>query len=133
MRRQQQGFTLVEILIVMVIIAILTAVAYPAYQGQIRKSKRSDAYAALLAMADNQEKFYIANNTYSGNPNQLGLVADGGFFYSPEGQYRMTAAGDANTFTVTATAAPGTTQAEDTGCTVLTVNSLNVKAPDACW
>ncbi len=134
MRCQQQGFTLIEVMIVVVIIASLAAFAYPAYQEQIRKSKRTDAYSALLRMADNQEKFYIANSTYSGNPANLGLAAAGdGLFYSPEGQYRLTAAGNANTFTVTATATPGTTQAQDTGCTTLSVNSQNVKTPDACW
>ncbi len=120
-------------MIVVVIIGLLAAIAYPAYQEQIRKSKRSDAYNALLTMADNQEKFYIANSTYSSDPDDLGFDPDAGVFYSSEGQYQLTAAGDANTFTVTATATPGTTQAQDTACTPLTLNSLNVKTPAQCW
>lgn len=55
---QQRGFTLIELMIVVVIVGILAAVSYPTYRDSIRKSRRSDAQAALMRGANEQERFF---------------------------------------------------------------------------
>ena len=58
------GFTLIELMIVVVIVAILATVAYPSYQESIRKTRRSDAQAALVGMAAVMEREFLRVNSY---------------------------------------------------------------------
>lgn len=67
----QQGFTLIEAMIVVVILAILAAIAYPTYVEQIRKANRSVAKSALLEMANRQERYFFSARFYAGL-SQLG-------------------------------------------------------------
>ena len=69
------GFTLVELVVVMLVSAILIAVAVPTYQAQIRHSRRTDAKTALLDLAAREEKYMSLNNTYTASPANLGYVA----------------------------------------------------------
>ncbi len=64
-RKQQRGFTLVELMIVVAIVAILAAIAFPSYAQQVRKGRRVDAKSAMLDLAARQEKFFATNNRYS--------------------------------------------------------------------
>lgn len=64
--RQQQGFTLIEMMIVVVIVAILAAVALPSYQEYVRKGKRADGKAFLLDLASRQERFNTLFSSYTG-------------------------------------------------------------------
>jgi type IV pilus assembly protein PilE len=59
-RLAARGFTLLELMIVVAVIALLVAVALPSYQEQIRKSKRAEAKAALLKAAQFEERFYTS-------------------------------------------------------------------------
>ncbi|HED19239.1 MAG TPA: type IV pilin protein [Gammaproteobacteria bacterium] len=61
-----KGFTLTELMIVLVIVSILAAIAYPSYQAQVRSTKRTDCSGTLLAFAGAMERFFTANNTYVG-------------------------------------------------------------------
>lgn len=61
----QQGFTLIELMIVMAIVGILAAIAYPAYTDSVRKSRRADAKAALLEDAGFLERYYSTNFRYT--------------------------------------------------------------------
>lgn len=60
-----KGFTLIEIMIVVAIVAILAAIAYPSYVNYVRKSRRADAEAALVAGAQQMERYFTQNNTYA--------------------------------------------------------------------
>lgn len=62
--RHEAGFTLIELMIVVVVIGVLSAVAYPAYTDQIRKGKRADARAALMNLVQQQERYMTQRNVY---------------------------------------------------------------------
>ncbi len=81
---ESRGFTLIEAMIVVVILGILTALAYPSYIDQVRKARRADAESSLLAAAQILERCFTRLNTYvvddgSGNgcPNPTGISQDG--------------------------------------------------------
>lgn len=135
---KNQGLTLIELMIVVAIVGIIGAIAFPSYQDHVRRSNRTDAYTALTQMANQQEKWYLANNTYTTNAANLGRTATGGIFLTDEGYYQLTIpTGDATTFTLTATAVAGSTQVGDnqggTACTPLTLTSTGQKTPAQCW
>ncbi|MGH8523723.1 MAG: type IV pilin protein [Gammaproteobacteria bacterium] len=136
---KNKGLTLIELMIVVAIVGIIGAFAFPSYQNQVRRSNRTDAYTALTQMANQQEKWYLANNTYTDGadgPADLGRTeAPPGIFLTDEGYYQLTIPpGDPTTaFTLTATAVAGGTQAADTGCTALTLTSTGLKTPPECW
>src|ERR1700687_4891412 len=66
-----RGFSLIELLIAMVIVAILAAIAIPSYQTYTLRSHRTDAKSALLDMASLEERFFSTNNSYSQTPSDL--------------------------------------------------------------
>ncbi|KEI72836.1 type IV pilin protein [Endozoicomonas elysicola] len=133
--RVRNGFSLIELMIVVAIIAILAAIAVPSYRTYIQESRRSDAYVALTSAAAEQERIYIYDNSYSNN------IADLGGSNSPEGHYVITLTATDSTFTLTATAASGSTQFLDTNCRTFTLNNLGVRgssnsgggATGDCW
>ncbi len=127
------GFTLIELMVVVAIIGIITAVAYPSYDGYMKKSRRSDAKIALTRMADRQERFYLQNNTYTTNTANVGGTGTG------ENLYVLSIdSADVNGFALTATAVAGGPQATDTttnngDCTIMKLSSTAAKTPVACW
>ena len=81
--KKQTGFTLIELMIVVLIVGILAAVAIPSYTAHIQKTQRVDGKQALAAMAAAQERFMIQNLRYAipGEINELGGNS------SPDGDY----------------------------------------------
>ena len=126
-----RGFTLIELMIVVAIVAILAAVAIPSYQQYIQKSRRVDAKETLTRMATLQERFFFQNSAYATNIDDLGGTA------SPEGWYRINMPVATNsTFTITAT--PIGAQANDTRCASFSIDqTLRQTATgtdsDNCW
>ena len=130
MKRQCDGVTLIELMVVVAIVAILAAVAYPSYRQYVIESARSEAHANLLRMVDMQERFFIQSNTYA-TTAKLAFTpstSGGGSLYN----YTVTANSN-NAFTVQATPVAGSSQAGDTACAAMTITSAGVKAPAACW
>ena len=118
-----RGFTLIELMIVVAVVGILAAVAYPSYLDQVQKTRRADGKAALLQAVQQAERFFTQNTTYVGAP-----VAAA----SAEGHYTLTYAPTATSFLITAT--PGGVQGSDP-CGALTITQANVKGGGAadCW
>ena len=111
------GFTLIELMIVVAVIAILSAIAYPSFMGQVRKSRRADAIKALAQVQQAQERYRAGNATY-GTLTQLGLTSA---TLVPTGYYTINVTNNtASTYTATATAAGA--QAGDATCTALSVD-----------
>ncbi|WP_318190944.1 type IV pilin protein [Marinihelvus fidelis] len=125
--RGRKGFTLIELMIVLAVVAILVALALPSYRDQVRKSRRADAESALLSAAQVLERCFTRLNTYStGCPDPSGL--------SENGYYNVTVSRTATTYTLTATAQGD--QASD-ACGNYTLDHLGNKTPVAdskrCW
>ena len=121
LHKKTGGFSLVEILIVITIVAILASIAWPSYQNSVMKSRRTDGKEALLSAAAMQEKMYLQTNRYSSDVSDLGGST------SIEGYYTIsvTQAGGNSTFVLTATAAGP--QVSDSDCTSFTVDHTGRK------
>ncbi len=103
MHKMMRGVTLLELMIVVVIIAILTAIAYPNYRQYAARAKRNEAKAALLQIATNQERFYLQNNTYTTDMTALGFPVGANFLTDTDSYIINVGAADANDFTAIAT------------------------------
>lgn len=114
--RPAAGFTLVELMVTILIGAILLSIAVPAYQTQIRKSRRTEAKTAILDLASREERLFTTTNNYSATAADLGYqalgVAIGGGYYKLE--VALTSPPNPPGFTVTATAI--NSQLKDTNC-----------------
>ena len=139
--RRQHGFTLIELMVVLVVLAILTAIAYPSYTSQVMKSRRADGIAALNRAAMEMESCRSDQASYfhcelKPPPNQIHNRT------SEDGFYLITtpASATATAYSLVATPVVGSAQANDTRCTTLTLDSQGNRgysgtAPDAdtCW
>lgn len=132
------GFTLIELMIAVAIVAILAKVAYPSFQSMILKSHRADGQGALQALQLAQEKYRVNNTSYSGaltDSTFARVCPSSGNCYSPNGYYQMTVSGTSATgYTLTATAVG--TQANDTSCATMTIvqDATSITySPTACW
>lgn len=133
---RQQGFTLIELMVVVVLIGVLAAIAYPSYQTNVMKSRRADAMSALMQEGALQERYAIQNNgCYANAP-----LGD----YSSNQNYVITlsnvACSGVPTYTVTATASGG--QVSDSECAQMSLDNAGTKAAQdssgndtstACW
>lgn len=130
--RRARGLTLVELMVVLVVLAILAGIAFPLYENQIRKSRRTDGRAALSAIAMAQERIRTVNGAYTANLANLSVspTLQGG--NSEDGFYSLSVVATTVTFTATATATGG--QAKDT-CTAMTINELGTEGGTGtgCW
>ena len=72
----QLGVTLIELMIVVAIVAILSAFAYPSYERYVIKAKRTVAQNALLQVADRQQQFFMDNKRFAADLTSLGFSAD---------------------------------------------------------
>ena len=124
------GFTLIELMIVVAIVGILGAVAYPSYQQYAREARRTDAMGALLQMSSEQEKWYLANGTYSSKTSDVWSCV-GTSCVSPQNLYTVSVtSGDTNGFTVRAVAVATGAQNSDSNCAAFTLTHAGTKASE---
>lgn len=137
MKNIQMGFTLIELMIVLVIVGLLFGVAYPSYQNSVRKTDRSEAKAELATVAGRLQSCYSTygqyNNDLCGTYKAMKdgtITSSGSGFYSVD--FATASAVTTTTYTLTAKAIK-VPQTKDTGCTEMTLTHTGVKAPAACW
>ncbi|HWO57707.1 MAG TPA: type IV pilin protein [bacterium] len=130
------GFSLLELLITVAIIALLAGIAYPSYQQQILRTRRSEGQAALLQAAAREEQFFLDNRTYTADLRQLGYASNPAL--SEQGYYQIRAINVSATG-YTLEAIPRGPQAADTLCGTLSLTSLGTKGESGtgavtdCW
>ncbi len=138
---KSSGFTLIEVLIVVVIISILAAIGYPSYRDQMEKSRRADAKIALGRAAQLQERWFTQNGSYTNT------IANIGGATSDEGHYQIAvtipAGANCNSggsfYCYDLTAVPQGVQASDTKCGTFGLNQAGAQsvtgtgAATDCW
>ena len=131
----RRGFTLIELMIVVAVIAILSAIVYPMYTNEVRKSRRGIAKADLVELGQRLERYYTINNSYEGFA--LGTTP-GTFTVSPHDggtAYYNLSINNLSASAFTLQAAPIGDQQKDS-CGTLTYDQVGRKASSSgsdCW
>lgn len=131
-----RGFSLIELLIALTILAIVAAFAVPSYGAYVTETRRSDAHIALIRVAQQQEQFHSLNSNYATALTDLGAAGQ-----SAQGYYTLSLAnvgcttGYVGCFQVTATAVGA--QASDTPCATLSLDQSGLRSATGggteCW
>jgi type IV pilus assembly protein PilE len=147
MRKFMDGFTLIELMMVIVILSVLLGIGVPSYRQYIQRANRADGTTALLRLSAAQERIFIANGTYATTAQlaaapPAGLGLDG----TERGYYELAivagAGGITAGYTASATAIAGENQADDDDCNSFTINERGQRAAftdgganstDDCW
>lgn len=126
--KKHKGFTLIELMITILVVAILASIAIPSYRQYVIRGNRTAAQAVMMEIATRQQQFFVANRTYA-------TADDLDFALPPEvaGNYDFDIDvddGPPPSFEITFTPDPDSGQASDVE---LTLNSEGVKGPEGKW
>jgi len=132
MVQRAKGFTLIELMIVVAIIGIIAAFAYPMYIEQVKQARQSDGQGALVSLANAMERYYTQNNTFVGAavggagifPNQVPV--EGGAAYYNLSIFASTAT------TYTLRAIPTGAQVGEGCIELLSIGTQNLYGADDC-
>ena len=150
---RSKGFTLIEVMIVVVIVSVLLAIGLPAYQEQVRKTKRSIARGELLEVLARQEQYFINNKTYAEYLVKLGYSDAVSNEYAVDDDTNSGAPGSGiyniklvplpnatlPVLTFRLEADPTGSQSKDNLCKKLTINQAGIKGENGtgevsdCW
>lgn len=129
-RRRLRGFTLVELMVALSVVAILSAIAWPVYAGIVHRAQRNDARLALLRLQHLQERHYATHLRYA---TSLGTTADAATLVTSDrsdaGLYILTLATseDGQRYMATATADPARRQRRDSECQGLSIDESGTR------
>ena len=128
-----RGFTLVEVIITVAIVAILAAVALPSYREHVRKSRRAEAQAYLMAVASRQQQFLLDTRAYAPDLATVGIAAPANVVAVYDLAV-VAVAGPPPTFRLTATPKASTDQVNER-CNRLEIDQTGAKtaALGTCW
>ncbi|MEO3693754.1 type IV pilin protein [Roseateles paludis] len=123
-RGNTPGFTLIELATAILVIGILSAIAYPNYTSSIQKSRRGDAIAVLTAITQAQERYRMSHAAYAGDTETLNVDVS-----KISKHYEIAISGDAvtgmtNVFRLTATPLSTSPQSNDLRCGQLIVSLI---------
>ncbi|MDB6050988.1 MAG: type pilin [Pseudomonas sp.] len=134
--REQRGFTLIELMIAVAVVAILAAIAFPNYTSFVKHGYRSEGQAMLSDGVARMERYYAQNNTYAAaNIAAIGFTATSAV--SPTNKYTFSFSTVPTATTYTLQVVPIGQQATD-GCGTLTIDQTGARTPDpatspTCW
>ncbi|TGD71575.1 prepilin-type N-terminal cleavage/methylation domain-containing protein [Mangrovimicrobium sediminis] len=126
--RRDSGFTLIELMVVVSIVAILMAIAVPAFQRQVLKGHRAAAQGEMMILANRQAQYLLSERRYF-DPNDVSYTWPDEVSKHYICSYTRTASPAPPSFTITC--APRGEQTRDGG--PLTLNNLGVKTPPDLW
>ena len=128
--RKKQGFTLMEVLIVVAIIGILAAIAIPSYSYHVRKGHRASAQSYMTDIATKQSQYLLDARTYASSVADLGLTEPTSV--TPYYTISISASSPPPAYTITATPKAGTSQESD-GVMSLTQTGAKTRAGASGW
>jgi type IV pilus assembly protein PilE len=144
-----KGFTLIELMIAVAIVAILASVAVPSYTGYIARAKRADARTQLVQVAQFMQRFYTANDQYQYDRSAVAVSTriPSALAQSPSdgtALYTLAVVADATTYTLTMAPVASLSMASDE-CGSFTLTSTGIRGVmvggtagsstlrDKCW
>ena len=131
MKKSARGMTLIELMIVVAILGIITAIGYPSYLDYVKKTRRAEGMGELLELVDRMERHYSDTGTY--DKVDAGVVSDmtvGDIYRTTTagGYYTLSIAAGTNNVQFEASAAPTSKGQQNTDkCGTFTVNSQGTK------
>lgn len=142
MNKYTKGFSLVELMIAVAIVAILASIAYPSYMNSVRKSNRTEAKTELFDIAQRLQKCFTTYGRFNDPNNQdlcpvfERLTSAPTYKTRDRELYEITLSDNpavtATTYTLKATAIAAP-QLDDTGCEELTLDHMGQTLPEDCW
>ena len=128
MKKSVRGMTLIELMIVVAILGIITAIGYPSYLDYVKKTRRAEGMGELLELADRMERHYSDTGTYDQTDGSDMTAATIYRSTSANSYYTLSIAAGTNNVTFTASAAPTSKGQQNTDkCGTFTIRADGIK------